>query len=70
MTKTKGSKNIFIDIQKDKIRLVNMLLAQSLNCLNQAKVILDSVAGDLTLLEQPRSSREKDIYSLDDHRKK
>ncbi|MFY9114464.1 MAG: hypothetical protein WAO23_04370 [Dethiobacteria bacterium] len=70
MSITKDAGTLFLDIQREKMRMVNLLLAQSLNCLAQAKTILGSVNDDLSLWDKSRAPSKKEIYALDEHRKK
>ncbi|NLZ28128.1 MAG: hypothetical protein GX887_04085 [Firmicutes bacterium] len=70
MPSIKDTGNLFLDIQKEKMKMVNLLLAQSLSFLDQARMILNSVNDDLNLPEKPRDLSPKEIYTLDDLRKR
>ncbi len=70
MSSIKDTGNLFLDIQKEKMKMVNLLLAQSLSFLDQARMILNSVNDDLNLPEKPRDLSPKEIYTLDDLRKR
>lgn len=70
MSSIKDTGNLFLDIQKEKMKMVNLLLAQSLSFLDQARMILHSVNDDLNLPGKPREVSPKEIYSLDDLRKR
>ncbi|NLI69966.1 MAG: hypothetical protein GX364_03740 [Firmicutes bacterium] len=67
---SKDTGSLFLDIQKEKMKMVNLLLAQSLSFLDQARKILNSVNDDLNLPGKARTLPQKEIYTLDDLRKK